>query len=65
MIKQKNIPRIPVETVTCFGKVPLHTITAAMDAQERATKKWPGWIFNIYICHNCGEYHIGRLKKAV
>lgn len=60
--KIKEIPRVPVETLTCFGKVPHQDIITAIAARDRLTIKVPGVRFRVYNCKHCGEYHIGHIN---
>jgi hypothetical protein len=58
-MKTKHIPRVPLDDLTCKGKVPYHSIIEAINARDILEKKVPGKTFNIYICKHCGEYHLG------
>ena len=61
-MKKKNIPRVPIETLTCKGKIPYTSVIAALEAKEALVEKVPDKKFNVYICRHCGEYHIGGIK---
>lgn len=61
-MKIKHIPRVPIETLTCKGKVPYYSVITAINARDALMEKEPTKKFNIYICRHCGEYHVGGAR---
>jgi len=59
----KNMKRIPVDTLTCFGKRPLETIIDAIHARDVMSQK-NGVAFNFYYCRHCGKYHVGHKSDS-
>jgi len=59
MKKTKHIPRVPIENLTCKGKIPYKSILDAIAARATLEERVPDKKFNIYICKHCGEYHVG------
>jgi hypothetical protein len=61
-MKTKHIPRVPVLSLTCKGKVPLTNFITAMEARDRLAEKIPQKEFCVYNCPHCGEYHVGGVR---
>jgi hypothetical protein len=61
-MKRKNTPRVPIETLTCKGKIQYTSVIVAIEARDRLAGKIPDKKFRVYICRHCGEYHVGGIK---
>lgn len=63
MKKTKNIPRVPIELLTCKGKIQYTSVINAIEARDKLSEKIPDKKFTVYICRHCGEYHVGGMKQ--
>jgi hypothetical protein len=61
-MKRKHTPRVPIETLTCKGKIPYTSVIEAIEAKDALAEKVTDKQFNVYICRHCGEYHVGGKK---
>jgi hypothetical protein len=60
---EKHVERVPLQAQTCKGKIPYNNVISAIAARDRLMERDPNKKFNVYICLNCGEYHVGGAKK--
>lgn len=63
MPKKKHMPRIPIQMLTCKGKIPYPSIIEAVQAKDLLENDVPDKKFTFYICQHCGNYHVGGVRE--